>query len=259
MEARGIRLALIILVAALGARPGFGAAPEITLSAAASLTVVLERLHAEAERFVGATILLNFGASGTLRRQIEEGAPVDVFFSAAKEDMDVLQHQGLIVAATRRDLLGNSLVLIGLPGTKPVSNPQELRSLLESTSLLAIGDPEVVPAGKYAREALTAYCLYDLVLRKTAHAASVREVLQFVQSGSAPLGIVFLTDARSAKPAGSIQTVFSFPNAVLPAPIVYPAAVVTASANPGAAERLIQFLGGPDARRAFQAAGFTLP
>ena len=251
----GLRV-FVFLLAAAGP---LAAAPEVTLSAAASLTVVLEELRADAQDFAGARILLNTGASGTLRRQIEEGAPVDVFFSASKQDMDTLQDKGLIVPETRHDLLGNSLVLIGVPGTRQVSSREDLRSLLSSTSLLAIGDPDVVPAGRYAKQALTAWDLWDLVLRKTAHAASVREVLQFVQSGSAPLGIVFFTDALSAVPAGSVDTVCAFPDGILPAPIVYPAAVVAASRNRAAAGRLVEFLGGQAARRAFRRAGFTLP
>jgi len=250
---------LPVFVFLLAAGGPLAAAPEITLSAAASLTVVLEELRADAQVFTGARVLLNTGASGTLRRQIEEGAPVDVFFSASKQDMDVLENKGLIDPQTRHDLLGNSLVLIGVPGTKPVSSRQDLRSLLSSASLLAIGDPDVVPAGRYAKQALSAWGLWDLVLGKTAHAASVREVLQFVQSGSAPLGIVFRTDAISAAPGGLVETVYAFPDEVLPAPIRYPAAVVAATRSRAAAGRLIEFLRGEAARRAFQRAGFTLP
>jgi len=252
---RGLRVFVFLLAAG----EPLAAAPEITLSAAASLTSVLEEIKADAESFVGARILVNTGASGTLRRQIEQGAPVDVFFSAARQDMDVLENEGLIIPETRHDLLGNSLVLIGVPGTKPVSSRQDLRSLLSSISLLAIGDPDVVPAGRYAMQALTAYGLDGLVIGKTAHGGSVREVLQFVQSGSAPLGIVFRTDALSAAPGGSVETVFAFPEEILPAPIVYPAAVIAASKNRAAAGRLVEFLRGQTARRAFQRAGFTLP
>jgi molybdate transport system substrate-binding protein len=259
METRRILLAFLLAAGTLGGGPAFGAAPEITLSAAASLTGVLEEIKADAERLVGARILLNTGASGTLRHQIEQGAPVDVFFSAARQDMDLLESKGLIVPETRHDLLGNSLVLIGVPGTKAVSSRQDLQSLLSSASLLAIGDPDVVPAGRYAMQALTAYALEGVVRGKTAHGGSVREVLQFVQSGSAPLGIVFLTDALSAKPAGSVETVYAFPNEILSTPIVYPAAVVAATKNRPAAERLVEFLRGDVARQAFRRAGFTLP
>ena len=251
----GLRVFVFLLAASVP----LAAAPELTLSAAASLSVVLEELRADAQLFAGARILLNTGGSGTLRRQIEEGAPVDVFFSASKQDMDMLQDKGLIVPETRHDLLGNSLVLIGVPGTKPVSSREDLRSRLSSTSLLAIGDPDVVPAGRYAKQALTALDLWDLVLGRTAHAASVREVLQFVQSGSAPLGIVFRTDALSAVPPGSVDAVYAFADELLPAPIVDPAAVVAASRNRAAARRLVEFLRGQAARKVFQRAGFTLP
>ena len=247
---------LIALVAAAGP---LAAAPEITLSAAASLTGVLEEIQPDAQRTVGVRILLNTGASGTLRHQIEQGAPADVFFSASAADMDILQEEGLILPETRHDLLGNSLVLIGVPGTKPVSSRQDLRSLLSSAALLAIGEPDVVPAGRYAVQALTAWGLDGTVTGKTAHGGSVREVLQFVQSGSAPLGIVFLTDALSARPAGSVQTIYAFPNEILSTPIVYPAAVVAATKNRSAAQRLVEFLRGDAARQAFRRAGFTLP
>ena len=253
MKGTAIVTALVLTAAVFA-----GAVPEITLSAAASLTNVLQDLKAPAEAFCGAKVLLNMGASGTLRRQIEEGAPVDVFFSAARLDMDMLQQKGLVIPGTRHDLLGNSLVVVGGPDGKPVSNRDELRVLLQSATVLAMGDPEAVPAGRYAKEALTAWGLWDLVAAKTARAGSVREALQFVQSGSAPVGVVFKTDASSASPAGSIQVLFSFPNEVLSTPIVYPVAVVAATNNRAAAEKLVQFLRGDAARQAFLAAGFML-
>jgi len=250
---------LIVFVALVAAAAFLPAAPEITLSAAASLTNVLQDLRAPAEAFCGAKVLLNLGASGTLRRQIEEGAPVDVFFSAARLDMDQLQKKGLVIPETRVDLLGNSLVLVGGPEARTVTGKDELRAVLQSASVLAIGDPEAVPAGRYAKEALSTWGLWDLVASKTARAGSVREALQFVQSGSAPVGIVFKTDASSAAPAGPVKVLFSFPNEILAAPIVYPVAVVAATANRAAAEKLVQFLRGDTARQAFLAAGFTLP
>ena len=251
------RLAVLVLLLAVARF--LPAAPEITLSAAASLTNVLQDLEAPAEAYCGARVLLNLGASGTLRRQIEEGAPVDVFFSAARLDMDQLQKKGLIVPQTRVDLLGNSLVLVGGPEARPVPGKGDLQALLQSASVLAIGDPEAVPAGRYAKEALSAWGLWDLVASKTARAASVREALQFVQSGSAPVGIVFKTDASSAVPAGSVKVLFSFPNEILSTPIVYPVAVVAGTPNRAAAEKLVQFLRGDTARQVFRAAGFTVP
>ncbi|HTZ51150.1 MAG TPA: molybdate ABC transporter substrate-binding protein [Spirochaetia bacterium] len=254
-----MKTGMTVLVLAIVVTAVLPAAPEITLSAAASLTTVLQDLEVPAEASCGAKVLLNLGASGTLRRQIEEGAPVDVFFSAARLDMDQLQKKGLVIPETRVDLLGNSLVLVGGPEARPVTGKGDLRAVLQSASVLAIGDPEAVPAGRYAREALSAWGLWDLVASKTAHAGSVREALQFVQSGSAPVGIVFKTDATSAAPAGSVKVLFSFPNEILSTPIVYPVAVVSATSDRAAAEKLVQFLRGDTARQAFRAAGFTVP
>jgi len=236
-----------------------GAAQDITLSAAASLTDVLQQIQEDAQKFVGARILLNLGGSGALRRQIEEGAPVDVFFSASREDMDKLGKEGLIVQGSRRELLRNSLVMIGDAEMKPAAGPSDLKNLISSARVVAIGNPDAVPAGRYAVEALKKYGLYDLARPRLALGGTVREVLQFVQSGSAPVGIVFLTDALSAQPAGSIVRVFRFPAETFSAPIAYPVAVTTASKNRALAAKLIEFLHGDVARSAFLKAGFEVP
>jgi molybdate transport system substrate-binding protein len=244
----------------LAACAAFGAPrPQLIVSAAASLTDVLSGLGPEAEAFTGAKILFNFAGSGTLRRQIEEGAPVDVFFSAAEQDMDRLAQEGLIASRTRRDLLSNSLVLIGDASSAPVRDIGELRAVLAEARFLAIGNPDTVPAGRYATQALRALSLEATVQGKLVLGGTVREVLQYVQSGSSPLGIVFATDARSAPP-GSVRSLFHFPDAASSPPIRYPVAAIRASRNPSLALRLIEFLSGGAALEAFESAGFiTLP
>ncbi len=257
-------LVVISLALALAVAPAASAEqPEIVVSAAASLTDVLTSLSSPAEQFIGAKLLFNFGASGALRRQIEEGAPVDVFFSASSEDVDKLLAKSLLVAGTRKDLLSNRVVLIGGPHASPLRSAETetavsaLKALLSGASLVAVGNPDTVPAGRYAVRALTTYGLYPIVKSKLVLGGNVREVLQYVQNGSAPLGIVFLTDALTVSP-GSIQRLFEFPDDAVGVPILYPVAVVSASKHKDKAEKLIEFFQGDAARNAFRSAGFIL-
>jgi len=263
MKSIAAAAALSIALVFGSATAAAGQQEEVLVSAAASLTDVLNSLAPQAEKYIGARVLFNFGGSGALRKQIEEGAPVDLFFSASVEDMATLQAKDLIVAGTREDLLSNRLVLIGGPGTEPVHGATPaaardgLRALLEKADLLAIGNPDTVPAGRYAVQALKTYGVYATVASRLALAGNVREVLQYVQNGSAPLGMVFATDALAA-PAGSVRQLFVFPQDSLETPILYPVAVVSASKNRAKAARMIEFLKGDSARNAFRAAGFIL-
>ncbi len=248
-------------VLSLGAvRPCFALPPEndILVSAASSLTDALKSLQPEAEQTIGASILFNFGGSGTLRKQIEEGAPVDLFFSAASQDMDKLERMGLLLGSSRVDILANTLVLIGGSGSSPVAGTAELRNLLKSAALLAIGNPDSVPAGRYAAQALRSMGLLGLVEGRLVRGGSVREVLQFVQSGSAPFGIVFLTDVLSLPAGGDTRLVYKVPPEYLDPAIVYPAAVIAGSKNPTAALKLLNFLRGNAARKIFEKAGFMI-
>ena len=258
MKIRSLLFCLLLAAVIAGFRVTPAGAQDLTMSAAASLTDVLLQVQNDAQKSVGVQIYLNFGGSGTLRRQIEQGAPVDVFFSAAPADMDALQKQGLIVADSRRDLLRNSLVMIAEPSTRAAS-AADLKKLVAAAKVVAIGNPDTVPAGRYAVEVMKKYGLYDLARPKMALGGTVREVLQFVQSGSAPLGFVFLTDVLSAQPAGSVVRIFQFPAATFSAPIVYPVAVTASSKNKALAGKLVQFLRGDTARTAFLKAGFEVP
>ncbi len=253
-----IAAALLSIAAAAQATAQATSPSTLMVSAASSLTDVLTELQPEAEKAVGAKILLNFGGSGTLRKQIEEGAPADVFFSAAASDMDALEKRGLVDPASRRDLLSNAMVLVGDRRTAPPRDAASLRSLLESAELLAVGNPDSVPAGRYAVQALKSLGLYPLVEKKLVLGGNVREVLQYVESGSAPFGIVFGTDAMTLKPASPAAALFLFPDEALAAPILYPAAVVASSGAKDAAARYVEFLRGDSARRAFEKAGFVL-
>ena len=239
--------------------PGAAQRRELVLSAASSLTDVLTELKPEAEAYLGAKLVINFAGSGTLRAQIEQGAPVDVFFSAASSHMNTLEKAGLIVSETRKDLLSNAIVLIGDGTRKNPAKPEELKSLLDSTKLLAIGNPDSVPAGAYAVEALRSLGLFDIVEKKLVLGNNVRQVLQFVESGSAPMGIVFLTDAASVSASSPVTRLYLFPDSALKTSVRYPAAVVSASKQRKLGEKLIEFFGTETARKVFEKAGFVVP
>jgi molybdate transport system substrate-binding protein len=238
--------------------PCFAQQSQIIVSAAASLTDVLSTLKPQAESAVASEILFNFGGSGTLRKQIEEGAPVDVFFSAASEDMDTLEKKGMIETGTRVNLLSNAIVLIASTQTAPIADVGGLRELLARSELLAIGNPDAVPAGRYAVQALKTLGLYDLVAKKLVYGGNVREVLQYLESGSAPLGIVFSTDALSVKPSSPVRQIFLFPEDAIKTPILYPVAVVATSKNGEKAKKLVEFLQTVAVKDAFHKAGFIV-
>jgi len=239
------------------------ATPEILISAASSLTDVVTALKPEAERRSGAKILLNFGASGSLRAQIESGAPVDLFFSASGIDMDRLQKGGFIEPGSRKDVLTNSMVLIGDRGSGAkadttagsIKDLTVLRSLLAGATLLAIGNPDTVPAGQYSMQALDSLGLSSLVEGKLVYGGNVRQVLQYVSSGAAPLGIVFKTDALTLPPSGDTVILFEFPLSASEIPR-YPIAVMASSKHKDAAARAAAYLAGPEAAQAFARAGF---
>jgi molybdate transport system substrate-binding protein len=255
------RIAASTLLAITLAFSAFAAGNEIVVSAAASLTDVLNGLKPAAEKAIGATISFNFGGSGALRKQIEQGAPADVFFSAAASDMDALDKAGLLAPKTRVDLLSNAIVLVGsVPaGSKApaVKTDADLKALLAGAKLFAIGNPDAVPAGRYATQALKSLDLYSIVEKKLVLGGTVREVLQFVESGSAPYGVVFLTDAMTVKPESGVKILYQFA-ANLSSPVIYPVAVVGATKSADKAAAFIAFLQTPAAKEAFKKAGFVV-
>jgi molybdate transport system substrate-binding protein len=248
-------IGLILCWQLLGA-PGFAAdaeRPVITVFAAASLTNVLQELGDGFTKETSIPVRFSFAASSALARQIENGAPADVFFSADLEWMDYLQTRNLIQRDTRHDVLGNRLVLIAPQGStiKLKIEPHFPLAAALGKGRLATGDPESVPAGRYAREALTTLSVWMEVQDRLVRADSVRSALAFVDRGEAPLGIVYETDALIDK---GVRVVDVFP-ASSHLPIVYPVAL-TVSAKGGAA-RFVDYLRGPAGDLAFKAYGFT--
>lgn len=248
-------LAVILVVVALG--PACVAAQQpasVTVSAAISLKDALDELGRVYEQsHPGAKITFNYGGSGTLEHQIEQGAPVDILISAAEKQMDTLESKGLIVAGTRRNLVANELVLIVPAASSLVRSFQDLARA--EVKVVALGESETVPAGMYARQSLEHLGLLAAVQKKTVFAKDVRQVLTYVETGNADAGIVYQTDARIS---GIVRIVATAP-AGSHDPIVYPAAVVRDSRNATAARAFLDFVAGPEARAVFAKYGFLAP
>ena len=230
----------------------------ITVSAAISLKDALDELgpifQVQQHRKNGGNgtaVTYNYGGSGTLARQIEQGAPVDVFFSAAEKQMDELSTQHLIVADTRRDLVGNALVLIAPAQSTALRSFQDLTGSAVKT--IALGEPNTVPAGMYARQTLEHLGLFAAVEKKVVYAKDVRAVLTYVETGNADAGMVYQTDANTSKEVRVVAVALSDSHD----PILYPAAVLRDSNDKPAARAFLEFLQGPDARAVFQKYGFT--
>jgi molybdate transport system substrate-binding protein len=247
------RLLLGLLLSVLFAGRVF--AGDITVLAAASLTDALNAIGDAYHAKTGTTVKFSFAASSALAKQIEAGAPADVFASASEDWMNYLADRKLIDPASRFSPVGNALVMIApssldrAPFT--VSASLDLASLLGKDGKLAVADPAHVPAGIYAKQALTHYKLWDGVQSHLAIADDVRGALAFVARGEAPLGIVYKTDALISK---SVKTVATFPPESHDK-ITYPFALVK-GAHPEAA-KFLAYLKSHPARAVFDKYGFT--
>jgi len=241
-------VALIALTALQQAR-----ADNLTVFAAASLKNALDDIAAKWKDSGAGTVGASYASSSTLAKQIEQGAPADVFISADTQWMGYVNKKSLV--DNPHDLLGNRLVLISAkdnPLTLEIKPGLKLAELL-ADGRLAVGDPSNVPAGIYAKEALTKLKIWDEVQPKLAPAADVRAALTLVSRGEAPLGIVYETDAKVDP---KVRTVAVFPEDSHK-PIVYPVAVVKSSRNPDAA-KFVAFLDGPAAKEIFVKYGFSV-
>ena len=193
----------------------------------------------------------NFGSSGTLAREIEEGAPVDLFVSAGAKPVDQLETEGLLAAGTRANLLRNALVLIA-PANSGMQGFDDLKG--KRIRLIAIGDPASVPAGQYGKQTLTSLQLYDDVKGKLVLGKDVRQVLTYVETGNADAGLVYATDAQISK---SVRVVAAAPEGSHD-PIVYPLAEIKTTRNDATARAFLAFLTSPEARAIFVKHGFTM-
>lgn len=251
---------LLMLVLATGLGHGAAAARPLTVFGAASLTNALEQIGARYEEISEIPVRFSFASSSTLARQIEAGAPADVVALANIAWAGYLARRGLTVPGTGVSPIGNRLTLVARQGSfMQFSDPPtgaEILAALGPHGRLAIGDPAHVPAGIYAREALTALGLWQALEPRLALADNVRAALALAAHGEAPLAIVYATDARAAPGAApGVEMVWQFPEESH-APIAYSFAAVTGG-NESKARDFLRFLSGPEALSIFERHGFT--
>lgn len=252
---RFVRHAVAALVVVLLLAPA-ALAQEVTLSVAISLKDAVEDLGRQfmASR-PGVTLRYNFGASGDLQKQIEAGAPVDVFLSAAQRQMDELEKQSLIVPATRRAFARNVLTVV-----KPTDSKADLAKpadLLEArVTRIVIGQPKTVPAGQYAEESLRAMGLWDRVQPKLVFSENVRQALDYVARGEVDAGFVYTTDAAAR--AQQVKEAFR-PAEDTYRPVVYPVAVVTGAKQAALAQAFLDLLMSRDGQATLARFGFQPP
>jgi molybdate transport system substrate-binding protein len=243
---------LPLLAAALIALAPAAHADEITIFAAASLKDALDGIAAKwQDSHKGDSLAISYAGSSQLAKQIQQGAPADLFISASSEWMDAVQKSGDIDASSRKDLLGNTLVLVGT-GTPAAAPVTELPALL-GDGKLAMALVDSVPAGQYGKQALEHLGLWAKVEGNVAQAENVRAALKLVASGEAPLGIVYGSDAVAEKGVGVIAT---FPEDSHDK-ITYPAAVTKSADTPQAAA-FLDSLSQEPARSIFESQGFTV-
>jgi len=222
--------------------------------AAASLADSLKEAARNFEKETGTKIMLNLGASSTLARQIEEGAPADVFFSADEAEMDRLEQKGLILKETRVSRLSNTLVIVvAAKDGAPVKTPTDLAKPI--VKRIALGDPKAVPIGVYAKQYLAQLDLWHAVAPKVVATENVRAALTAVESGDADASIVYRTDAMIST---KVRVAFNVPAGEGPR-ISYPVAVVKETRQVGAANQFVNYLASDQAARVFQKYGFVTP
>ncbi|MFM7427120.1 MAG: molybdate ABC transporter substrate-binding protein [Elainella sp.] len=247
-------LLLAIGVKLLPPAPASAQSASLLIAAAASLQNALEELDPLFESAnSGITVSYNFAASGPLQQQIEQGAPVDVFISAAARQMDALQEKSLIVVDTRQNLLTNNLVLV-VPNSSTLGLTSFQQLTNSNVRRISIGEPRSVPVGQYTEELFKNLNIWDQLQPKFVYGNSVRNVLASVESANADAGVVYTTDAKISD---QVKQVATAPNN-LHSPIIYPMAVISASRNQAAARTYAQFLQSQQAQDIFKKYGFGI-
>ena len=243
----------LILLLALLVTPATAAAQELSLSVAVSMKEAVEELaRGFAAGRPGVALRFNFGASGELQKQIEAGAPVDLFVSAAQRQMDELEKAGLIVTSSRRAFARNVLTIIKPADSRfDISKPGDL--LDPRVKRIVIGNPKTVPVGQYSEESLRALGLWERIQPRLILAENVRQALDYVVRGEVDAGFVYTTDA--ALRAGRVTEAFR-PSEDTYRPIVYPAAVMAASRQQALARSFIEFLVSREAQTVLARLGF---
>ena len=226
----------------------------LNISAAASLRnamVAIQTLY-QAQK-PNATLTFTYGASGTLQTQIEEGAKVDVFLSAATMNMDALKTKGLLLDGSVKNLLGNKLVLIVPSSSKlTISSFKDVAN--SSVKSVGLGLPLAVPAGQYAQDVFEYYNVWDTVKAKAVFGSPVTQILTWVETGNVDCGVVYYTDAAASSKVKVVATASEASHT----PIIYPAAIIKTSTHPVAAADFINFLTSDEAIAIFKAYGFSI-
>jgi len=239
----------VILILAMSLSPA--KADEVEVFAAASLTDALKEIAADYKKATGDDIVFNFAASSTLDLQIKAGAPADLFFSADEAKMNDLEKQGLVEKDTRKDLLSNSLVIV-VPADSSVTMTSAADIADPKIQKIALGQPQSVPAGIYAKEYLTRIGIWDKVQSRIIPSESVRTALAAVETGNVDAAIVYKTDALHSK---KVKVALEVPAADGPA-ITYPIALVQDSKHAAAAKKFLDYLSQPSSLKTFEKYGF---
>lgn len=223
----------------------------LTISAAVSLKDAMDIIQENyQEMHPEVTLNFNFGGSGSLQQQISQGAPVDLFFSAAEDKFDVLVEENAMTKENHTSLLGNELVLVVPKGQQTLQNFNDLTN--QTINQLAIGTPETVPAGKYAKEALENMKLWSTLEEKIIYTKDVRQVLSYIETGNVDAGIVYKTDALMSDQVDIIATA----DASTHTPIVYPVGILTHTQQYEVAKDFYTYLQSDDALKVFEEYGF---
>lgn len=256
-------IALFVLAAIAAATVGCGGSKqvpqpvkpvELNISAAVSLKDALNEIQKSYQaKNPGIQLLFNLGASGSLQKQIEQGAPADLFISAAPKQMNELEEKSLINKATRKNLVENTLVVVVPQGS--VINMLKFEDLTQANiQKIAIGETTSVPAGQYAEQVLTKLNVWEKVKDKVVYAKDVRTVLAYTETGNVEAGIVYMTDATAS---GKVRVVATAPEGSHQ-PIIYPMAILSATKQSKAAEDFAAYLFSAESRAVFEKYGFSM-
>jgi molybdate transport system substrate-binding protein len=249
-------LCRVLVAVSLLIRPPAVGAQDVIVSAAISLKEAVEEVGREFMRVrPGVTVRYNLGSSGELQKQVEAGAPVDLFIAAAQRQMDELERQGLIRSETRRVFARNVLTVITPAGSSlGLARPEDL--LKPEVQRIVIGDPRIVPVGQYAQESLRALGLWDKLQGRFVFAENVRQALEYVSRGEVDAGFVYATDAATR--AGGVTEAFRPPEGSY-GPVLYPAAVVQDAKQPALARAFLDRLASPEGQAVLARLGFQPP
>lgn len=254
IEMRRLAFVLILITAlVLATEIGAQSPHEITISAAISLKNAFEDIATVfQERNPGAKLLFNFGASGDLARQIEAGAPVDVFASAAQKDMDDIGRKGLVASNSRKNFVGNAVVLIKPANSNiPINSLEDLRR--REVGKIAIGNPKTVPAGRYAEEVLRHFNLQEVLKERLIFAENVRQVLDYVARGEVDAGLVYSTDAMVR--SKEVKVVMKLPEDSHQ-PVVYPIGVIKGTKEESLSRAFVDLVVSAEGQRILTKYGF---